>query len=354
MNARLRSGCLALALLLAGPRPAARAWGAWAHEHINRGAVLSLPEPLRTFFYNHADFMTEESVMPDVRKNLLNDKAEFPRHSIFLESYGPDALRSLPRTWTEAQQRFSPETLAKNGTLPWTIEDLTDKLTEAFRRRDKGMILFLAASLGHYIGDAQVPLHTTSNNNGQFTGQMDIHPLFEGQLVEMFGPGYDLNAGPAPYFADLTGTTWRMIAATHAAALTLLQTDLELRHATPEAEIYLRDAAGRLVRNRFLLLYFTRSYAERLHQRLGGMEERCLRSAILATAGYWNTAWVNAGRPDLSRLDPAATTERNRPSLVEEGRLWAHGRMFALEPPAEFDQALLGPAPTGPGAGPRP
>ncbi len=219
MNARLRSGCLALALLLAGPRPAARAWGAWAHEHINRGAVLSLPEPLRTFFYNHADFMTEESVMPDVRKNLLNDKAEFPRHSIFLESYGPDALRSLPRTWTEAQQRFSPETLAKNGTLPWTIEDLTDKLTEAFRRRDKGMILFLAASLGHYIGDAQVPLHTTSNNNGQFTGQMDIHPLFEGQLVEMFGPGYDLNAGPAPYFADLTGTTWRMIAATHAADL---------------------------------------------------------------------------------------------------------------------------------------
>jgi len=328
--------------LLLGPGPAAYGWGAWAHEHINRAAVLSLPEPLRIFFYNHVDFMTEEAAMPDVRKYLLNDQAEFPRHSIFLENYGADALHTLPRTWEEAKKLFPADTLNRNGTLPWTIEDLTEKLTDAFRRRDKSAILFLAASLGHYIGDANVPLHTTRNNNGQFTGQMDIHPLFEGQLVEMFGPGYDLNAGPAPYFDDMIKTTWQMIAATHANALTLLQVDQELRRSTPEREIYLLDANGRLVRNRSLLAYYSRPYAERLHARLGGMVEKCLRSAVLYTGGFWNSAWVKAGRPDLSTLDPDSATARNRPALQEESRLWASGRMIELGSPVEFDQALLG------------
>jgi hypothetical protein len=333
---------LAAAMLLLGLRVPAYAWGAWAHEHINRGAVLSLPEPLRSFFYNHVDFMTEESVMPDVRKHLLNDLDEYPRHSIFLENYGPDALHTLPRTWAEAQRQFPAETLRKNGTLPWTIEEFTAKLTDAFRQRDKSSILFLAASLGHYIGDANVPLHTARNNNGQFSGQMDIHPLFEGQLVEMFGPGYHLNAGPAPYFPDVVQTTWQMISATHARALTLLQVDQDLRRATPEKEIYLLDANGRLVRNPFLLAYFTRSYAEQLHTRLGGMVEASLRSSVVDVAGFWNTAWVNAGRPDLSQLDPRSTTERNRSALQQEEALWREGRMFELQPPVEFDLARLG------------
>jgi hypothetical protein len=293
--------------------------------------------------------MTEEAPMPDVRKYVLNEQEEFPRHSIFLENYGPDALQTLPRGWAEAQKQFPAETLRKNGTLPWTIEDLTAKLSDAFRRRDKSAILFLAASLGHYIGDANVPLHTTSNNNGQFTGQMDIHPLFEGQLVEMFAPGYDLNPGPAPYFGDLTGTTWKMIAATHANALTLLRVDEELRRATPEKEIYLLDASGRLVRNQSLLAYYSRSYAERLHTRLDGMVEKSLRSAVRYTAGYWNSAWVDAGRPDLSGLDPADTTRRNLPALQEESRLWERGRMFEIGAPVEFDRALLGLAPASSG-----
>ena len=337
-SALRRAGLAALLLVLG---PAAYGWGAWAHEHINRAAVLSLPDPLKAFFYNHVDFMTEEAVMPDIRKYLLNDVAEFPRHSIFLENYGPDAIHTLPRTWEKAQKQFPPEILRKNGTLPWTIEDLTDKLTDGFRRRNESEILFLAAALGHYIGDANVPLHTTRNNNGQFTGQMDIHPLFEGQLVEMYGPSYDLNAGPAPCFGDLTKTTWQMIADTHARAITLLQVDRDLRRATPEAEIYVTDSAGRLVRNKSLCLYFRRGYAQRLNARLGGMVEKCLRSAVFYTAGYWNTAWVRAGRPDLSALDPASMTERNRPFLQEESKDWANGAMFEIRPPAEFDPAVL-------------
>jgi hypothetical protein len=32
------------------------------------------------FFYNHIDFITQESTVPDLRRNVINDKAEPPRH----------------------------------------------------------------------------------------------------------------------------------------------------------------------------------------------------------------------------------------------------------------------------------
>jgi hypothetical protein len=58
------------------------AWGAWGHQHINRAAVLGLPAEMRPFFYNHIDFITEQAVVPDLRKYTINDRAEFPRHYI--------------------------------------------------------------------------------------------------------------------------------------------------------------------------------------------------------------------------------------------------------------------------------
>lgn len=75
---------------------------------------------MRTFFYNHADFVTEEAVMPDARKFVLHDRAEYPRHFTDVEAYdGP--LSQLPRTAAEARTKYDAATLAKNGTLPWTI-----------------------------------------------------------------------------------------------------------------------------------------------------------------------------------------------------------------------------------------
>src|SRR4051812_45347209 len=63
-------------------------WGKFGHEHINRAVVMTLPSPIQSFFYNHADFITVESNLPDVRKYTIGDSAEFPRHHIHLEAYG--------------------------------------------------------------------------------------------------------------------------------------------------------------------------------------------------------------------------------------------------------------------------
>jgi hypothetical protein len=312
------------------------AWGSWGHHYINHAAILSLPDPLRSFFYNHADFITEESVVPDIRKYTIGDKAEFPRHYIDLEDFGADAVNTLPRSFKEVEQKYGADELSKKGMLPWTIQEMEEKLTDAFRKKSKNEIIFLAATLGHYIGDANMPLHTSSNHNGQLTDQKGIHALFEGEMLEMFGKTINLNIGTAPYFKDVNQTTWSMIAATHAAADTLLKADADLRKSFPKRNIYRLDSADRVVKNQYGDWYFSDDYVKTLHQNLGGLLERRLRAAIYFTSGFWYTAWVNAGKPDLSNLDDEQTTKRNQKILKKELKLWKDGKTFDLKPVPEF------------------
>lgn len=314
-------------------------WGVWGHQHINRSAVFALPPEMRSFFYNHIDFITEEAVVPDLRKYTINDKAEFPRHFIDLESYDSlSVVANLPATMQEAKGHYSDSFLTKNGILPWYIPEVVEKLTTAMKGGRKTEILFLAADLGHYIGDAYMPLHTAVNHNGQLTGQKGIHALWEGQLPESFGGGYNLCTGPARYIGDIVGETWRVIDSTHHLAERVLAVDRELTAAMPKEKIYVLDGAGNVVKNKYGDPVHTQEYAAAYHGRLKGMIAQQLRGAIAETAAFWYTAWVNAGKPDLSGLDPMGLTERNRSFLQRDLRRWQQGKVDMFDPGGEFVQ----------------
>ena len=109
-------------------------WGAWGHIHINRGAIFALPDGMKTFYYNHADFITEGAVVPDLRRGLLNDKPEPPRHFLDLEAFSKNNLDNLPRSMVGIYRDYDSSFLQKNGILPWYIQDLMTKLTEAFKK----------------------------------------------------------------------------------------------------------------------------------------------------------------------------------------------------------------------------
>lgn len=323
--------------LMAGSITLVFAWGAWGHQHINRAAVFALPAEMRPFFYNHIDFITEESVVPDLRKYTINDRAEFPRHYIDLELYNPQGdMTGLPLTMKEAKARYPDSVLNKAGTLPWTILEVTDKLTTAFRSKKKTEILFLAADLGHYIGDAHMPLHTALNHDGQLTGQKGIHALWEGQLPETYGVGYDLNTGEAKYITDLSRETRAMIDSSHRLVEQLLSADKELSASMPREKVYVLDSAGHIVVNQYGDMVHTVEYVKVYHQRLGRMIEQQLRGAIAETSAFWYTAWVNAGKPDLSDLDPPALTKRNRKDMDFDWRQWSRGKVEMVKPSGEF------------------
>jgi hypothetical protein len=327
---------VALLALLLGVPSLLFAWGSWGHQHINRAAVLALPDNLRVFFYNHVDFMTIESVMPDVRIYSNGDRVEGPRHYINLENYGTTNVDSLPQTWADAQAKYDAATLAKNGMLPWRIQDLQAKLTQAFKDGKRNEILFLAADLAHYLGDAHVPLHAALNHDGQLTGQKGIHSFWESQLPEKFGNSYNFRVGAATHIPNVTAETWRIIRASRLSADTVLAVDKKLMAEMPATEVYQVDAAGAVVKNKYGQAKHSVAYATRYHEQLKHMVERQMRASVQDIANYWYTAWVDAGKPDLSKLDAASTTLNSARNLKLEEQLLRKGQLTEVTVDTEF------------------
>src|SRR5690606_3261262 len=172
------------------PIESPRYWGFYAHSLINRQAVFSLPPEMISFYKPHIDFITEKAVNPDKRRYAVEGEAE--KHFIDLDIYGDSALWVLPKYWPEAIEKFSEDSLRENGIGPWSAYLTMLSLTRAFEQKNTAAILRLSADLGHYLGDLNVPLHTTENYNGQLTGQEGIHGFWESRVPELMATGYSL------------------------------------------------------------------------------------------------------------------------------------------------------------------
>lgn len=326
---------ISFAILLLGCGVQVLAWGTWGHNYINKGAILALPKEMGLFFYRHCDFIIEESTVPDLRKYTLNDKAEHPRHYINLESYNYPA-KPLPTCVDSANSRWGQEFVNQYGILPWHMEEMMTKLTDAMRKKRKTEVLFLAADLGHYAGDAHVPLHTTTNHNGQLTGQQGIHAFWESQLPELFGDSYNLYAGTATYISDVPGRIASVIDSSFHLLNPLLQAEREVHNNLSPSIYFVLNADGSPVKNKFNQPIRTREYAQRYNVALQGMVEDQIRKAIRLTADLWYTAWVNAGKPDLSSLETSGYSESLLASYEADMAAWKKGRITGCNPEPEF------------------
>ncbi|PZX93467.1 S1/P1 Nuclease [Flavobacterium aquariorum] len=309
-------------------------WGIFGHEHINNAAVMALPKPMQTFFYNHLDFITQESTVPDLRKYTLRDKAENPRHFMDLENFGD--VESIPLPFEEAKKKYDEKFLADNGILPWYIQEVMTKLTKAMKDKRKTEILFLAADLAHYIGDANMPLHTSANHDGQLTNQKGIHSMFESRIPEMFGKNYNYYTGEAKYIENVEKATWDMLKDSHNQVEPLLLIDRKLRATFTPETLYNKDEKGNIAKNKFGDLIYSKEYVTQFHTALNGMVESQMRKAIIATTNFWYTAWVNAGKPDLDGLDSKEMTNRKKKNLKNDLKLWKTGKLFGLESENDF------------------
>lgn len=277
-------------------------WGTIGHENINRLAVLSLPKPLITFFYSHIDFIVTGASVPDMRRYTLEDKSEVPKHYIDLENFGP--IDSIPVSLHEAQRKYGKDFLQKNGILPWCIEETMNKLTKAFKEKRKNEILFLAADLGHYIADAYTPLHTTVNYDGQLTNQKGIHDFWESKLINCLNVNLINHSVKPVLITDIHKENWQIIQHSNSLvdSILLIDKDLRIKHSV-QNDIYSEEYA-----HEYCLL-------------ARGMPERQMRLAANSIASYWFTAWVNAGKPDLSELDNIPQSHTSSGNLKKELRL---------------------------------
>jgi hypothetical protein len=214
---------------------------------------------------------------------------------------------------------FFTETLSAHGILPWNLQQMQKRLTEAFRVRDSKLILKICADIGHYIGDAHVPLHTTSNYNGQKSNQVGIHGFWESRIPELFADEqYDYLVGKPEYIEKPATYFWNIVFESNRLVDSVLSIEWALRSVISSDRQLCPDT-----RQGVQVLTQCREFAAAYQTRMGGMVERRMLEAVHSVASCWYTAWLDAGSPDLTKMDGVSTTveEEDLKKSFENGKI---------------------------------
>lgn len=328
-------------------------WGFYGHRLINRMSIFLLPEPLFGYYKSHLDYVQNHAIDPDKRRYGV--KAEGPRHYMDLDHWSSEQIEKFKElSFKEVVIATSDYTITHNGNerlldkailnsadsilfsmisaeidsswldivsygkltienvsntdkvvitdrftehgiLPYHLNYYANRLEQAFKEENFDLILKYSAEIGHYIADAHVPLHTTSNYNGQLTNQVGIHAFWETRIPELFAETeYDFFINEAEYIHDWKSYFWDMILDTHLLVDEVLQVEKDLRNTVPKDLQYCYEE-----RNGKITRLECSEYAEEYSDRMNGMVERQMQKSIHSISSVWFTAYANAGMPDL-------------------------------------------------------
>ncbi|MBI3233400.1 MAG: S1/P1 Nuclease [Bacteroidetes bacterium] len=274
----------------------AKAWGFYGHKLCNRNAVFSLPPQMFGFYKNYIDYITEHSIDPDSRRYIVAEEA--CRHYLDADHYEKAApFDTIPHYWKDASFKYTVDTLNAHGIVPWHVFVMYYRLKDAFEKKDLAKILKTSSDIGHYVADAHVPLHSTSNYNGQKTGQNGIHGLWESRVLELFSSEYDLFCGRATYINNVQEYMWLTAGDSYNAVDSVLLFErLATKHFGDDGKYTFEQRGTQTIRT------YSQEFCRKYHDMLGDQVERRIRASILSISSIWYTAWVDAGMPDLDGL----------------------------------------------------
>lgn len=283
-------------LLCVALSTAANGWGFYAHKKINEFAVYTLPPEMMVLFKPHIEYLSVNAVNPDKRRQLIKD--EPCKHYIDLDIY-PDSIRfKMPAYWHQAIKLYPEDTLKKHGIVPWHVYLMKTRLTEAFKTKNTTQILKLAADIGHYIADANVPLHTTRNYNGQLSNQYGIHALWESRIPEIYGTEYNAMVGKPAYLKQPQQAIWEAVYEAHGCLSKVFELEqLATDKVTEEKKFSYEERNGQTVR------VYSKTFVKEYNSLLSNMVEERFQKSIQMVSSFWYTAWVDAGEPSLKGLN---------------------------------------------------
>lgn len=264
-------------------RPA-RAWGRQAHEMINAAAIGSLPEPLRAWFQSNHFYLVAHAADPDA---FAAGHRDLQRHH-FTDADAYDSLpfRALYQQFVVLNKPPTPVEI-RNGDVLWQIDGTAARLAAYWRERRWNAASRDAIFAAHYAADLTQPLHTVSNFDGQLTGQNGIHARFETELVRLRADRWRLQIAPAAYVPNPRQRIFSEF----------------LRSYRASAIIFSADRAARACWN-----YSQPQFLPAFAQRAAPEAELQIEDAASFVGSVWYTAWVNAGRPNLSSWKAGAAS----------------------------------------------
>jgi hypothetical protein len=235
--------------------------------------------------------------------------------------FGDSAAWKMPLDWAPAVAKFTKDSLLKYGYVPYWVVEMKQKLTQAFRSGNKDSILFYAADLGHYIGDAHVPLHTTVNYDGQLTNQKGLHALWESVVPEILIDQYELSSShKAQYLPHPEIAIWNAVRHSYQLTTDVFAMEKKASESFTDATKYRIQ-----IRNGKEVKYYTADFAKAYAKLLGNTINEQLKSSADLIADFWYTAWVDAGKPDLSAL---VTKPFSKKAFKREVRDFRHNELL--------------------------
>ncbi|MFM1899415.1 MAG: hypothetical protein RL577_1655 [Bacteroidota bacterium] len=268
-------------------------WGFPMHRLINRKACESLPEPLRSFYMVHQSYLEMHATDADSRRYAAADEA--CRHFIDADQYDQALpLDTLPLFLDSAVKWFGDSFVFAHGIVPYQCVTHTRKLQWAFEQQNLDAILRYSADLGHYAADANVPLHTHSNYNGQFTQQWGIHALWETELPYYYQDSLESMKNQALIVYDIPTFMHQQIETAHGLVRQTLEAEHQARKIVPLQAQYAFVWQGRL-RKKMASWTLAQAYGQWVLVSI--MQQ--YSSSIQTVASLWFTAWVMAGEPLL-------------------------------------------------------
>lgn len=224
----------------------------------------------------------------------------------------------------DCQSIFAIDRFSEYGIAPYNLERMTRNLTYAFKDKNLNKILRYSAEVGHYIGDAHVPLHTTENYNGQLTDQVGIHAFWESRLPELFADeNYDYFVGKAEYIDNPNEYFWDIVLTSHSYLDSVLLIEKDLAASLPPDQLYcFEDRNGRTVKLE------CEGFAKAYHERLDGQVERRMTQSIKSVGDVWLTAWINAGEPRLSNFGNVNWSEEENKTFKRTETSYRGGKIL--------------------------
>jgi hypothetical protein len=180
-----------------------------------------------------------------------------------------------------------------------------------------------ATDLGHYVGDAHVPLHTTENYNGQLTNQHGIHAFWESRIPEISAENYDHLVGRALYIDSPLDAAWEAVYDSHMLLDSVFGIERRLSIQFPEDRKYAYEQRGN---SRTLTRSYSREFTLAYEEAMKGMVERRMNASILSLGNIWYSAWVVAGQPDLERFEQKTVSDSLKKVIKAEQELMEANR----------------------------
>ena len=280
-------------------------WGEGNFDHVPRRWDQALAYNLELYQFDGEDTLFVMRALPVSEWNESHPENAM-RLQLVRQFYLPHYYDDEPKVFGDSIMKSFPalslqedyfvymhDVFSAHGIVPYHLQSMQRRLTNAFREGNYELIMRLSAEIGHYIGDACVPLHTTENYNGQLTDQVGIHAFWESRIPELFATDeFDMVVGGASYIEDIPGYFWDLVLSSHRDVERVLAIEKELSITFPsDKQFCFEDRLNQNVRTQCA------EYALAYHVAMDRMVEDRFRLAVKALGDAWYTAWVDAGQP---------------------------------------------------------